>query len=188
MSSLEVSETLDKQPQKLTPIDLQTTQVPHSTTMSAQNSYSNSALNTYPISALPGITVNIPVAKPPADYVVPYTYPNDKVGWQHVGDGKSKNRRRHRHRRATHDVVEAIHPTLLRLQECMDQEFSSQKQTQYKRKFAPIMTEVVGKNRTVDPYLMEAIDTGSWRSIRKFDTTLVDSLLHRSVELDNKAA
>jgi hypothetical protein len=182
MSSLEVLESFDNQPQKLTPVDPQTTQVPHSTTMSA------SITNLYPISALPGITVNAPVAKPPADYVVPYTYPNDKVGWQHVGDGKSKNRRRHRHRRATHDVVDAIHPTLQRLQECMDQEFSSQKQTQYKRKFAPIMTEVIGKNRNVDPYLMEAIDTGSWRSIRKFDTTLVDALLHRSLELDNKAA
>lgn len=182
MSSLEVSESFDNQPQKLTPVDPRITQVPHSTTMSA------SITNLYPISALPGITVNVPVAKTPADYVVPYTYPNDKVGWQHVGDGKTKNRRRHRHRRATHDVVDAISPTLQRLQECMDQEFSSQKQTQYKRKFAPIMTEVIGKNRNVDPYLMEAIDTGSWRSIRKFDTTLVDALLRRSLELDNKAA
>lgn len=185
MSSLEDSESFDTQPQKLTPADPYPVQVPHSTTMSA------SIMNTnpYPISALPGITVNAPAAMPSADYVVPYTYPNDKVGWQHVGGGKSKNRRRHhRHRRATHDVVEAVHPTLQRLHECMDHEFSSQKQSQYNRKFAPIMTEVVGKNRTVDPYLMEAIDTGSWRSIRKFDTALVDALLHRSVELDNKAA
>lgn len=184
MSSLEDLESFYTQPQKLTPVDPQTTQVPHSTTMSA--SISHTIMNTYPISALPGITVSAPVTMPSADYVVPYTYPNDKVGWQHVGNGKSKNRRRHR--RATHDVVDTIHPTLQRLHNCMDNEFSSQKQNQYKRKFAPIMTEVIGKNRNVDPYLMEAIDTGSWRSIRKFDTNLVDALLHRSLELDNKAA
>lgn len=151
--------------------------VPHSTTMSA-----------YHISSLPGIETHAP-ATSVANYVEPYTYANDKVGWQHVGGGKSKNRRRHhRTRRANTEGVESVNPALSRLQHLMDKEFSSQKQDQYKRKFAPIMPEVVGKNRNLDPYLMEAIETGSWRSIRKFDTAIVDALLHRSVELDNKTA
>ncbi len=115
------------------------------------------------------------------------TATNENAGWQHVG-GKSKNRRRrhHRARRTNAGVVDAVHPTLRRLQHLVESEFSTQKQTEYNRKFAPIMSDVVGKNHSLDPYLMEAMDTGSWRSIRKFDTAMVDALLHRSVDLGDK--
>lgn len=113
-----------------------------------------------------------------------HTTTNDNVNWQYVRNIKSSRRRRAR--RTTYEAVDNIHPTLRRIHHLVNTELSAQKQKEYTHKFAPIMTEVVGKNRIIDPYLMEAIDTRSWRSIRKFDTVMVDALLHRSVELDTK--
>ena len=131
--------------------------------------------NPYPISSLPGIdwlnTEPVPVFTQHNGQ----PYRDDTVGWQRPG-AKRQKRRKNAHRSAE----DSRPPMLQHIQRAVEDTFSPTKKELYKNAYAPLLHDVLGKHRAVDPYLVEAMDTGSWRSIRKFDVGVVDTLLRRN--------